>query len=234
MPPRTDPPPSHAPTSAPLAGPASAPAPAGGAGSASWTVAPEPYDSPVALALWRAYYTEVSDRWYLLHEGRRTGAAELEREIAAHTGSELAPPTGQLLVARYGGRPAGTAGVRLLDAATAELTRVFLRAEARGRGGAALLVTAAEDAARALGARRMILDTRGDLVEARALYARLGYTENARHNDDPYAEHWFSKPLGVGEHDAGRVVADGRPARHVGVGAPAAQDRDGPSRPGHA
>src|SRR4051812_25935573 len=60
----------------------------------TWTLAPEPFDSPVAAALWRAYYTEVSDRWYLLHEGRRTGPAELEREIAAHTGSELVPPRG--------------------------------------------------------------------------------------------------------------------------------------------
>lgn len=161
----------------------------------TWTVAPEPYGSPVAAALWRAYYTEVSDRWYLLHEGHRTDPDELEREVAALTGAELAPPTGQLLLARYDGRPAGTAGVRLLDAATAELTRVFLHQELRGRGGAALLVTAAEDAARALGARRMILDTRGDLVEARALYTRLGYEETAPHNDAPYAEHWFAKTL---------------------------------------
>ncbi|MGW2894317.1 GNAT family N-acetyltransferase [Streptomyces sp. NPDC001212] len=161
----------------------------------TWTIAPEPVNSPAAAALWRAYYTEVSDRWYLLHEGRRTDPDELEREIAVGTGTELAPPTGQLLLARYDGTPAGTAGVRLLDAERAELTRVFLHEEMRGRGGAALLVAAAEDAARALGARRMILDTRGDLVEARALYARLGYTENGRHNDDPYAEHWFGKPL---------------------------------------
>ncbi|MEW5353679.1 GNAT family N-acetyltransferase [Streptomyces sp. 16-176A] len=163
--------------------------------TAPWTVTPEPYDSPVARALWRAYYTEVSDRWYLLHEGRRTDPDELEREIAAATGSELAPPKGQLLVGRYEGTPAGTAGVRLLDAATAELTRVFVAERARGRGGAALLVGAAEDAARALGARRIVLDTRGDLVEARALYARLGYTETAPYNDSRYAEHWFAKSL---------------------------------------
>ncbi|MFJ2301374.1 GNAT family N-acetyltransferase [Streptomyces sp. NPDC087787] len=161
----------------------------------TWTIAPEPVDSPAAAALWRAYYTEVSDRWYLLHEGHRTDPAELEREIAARAGAELSPPTGQLVLARYDGSPAGTAGVRLLDAERAELTRVFLRREMRGRGGAALLVTAAEDAARALGARRMILDTRSDLVEARALYTRLGYTETAPHNDDPYAEHWFGKSL---------------------------------------
>ncbi|MEV0981719.1 GNAT family N-acetyltransferase [Streptomyces sp. NPDC049915] len=162
----------------------------------TWTVAPEPYDSPDARALWRAYYTEVSDRWYLLHEGRRTDPDELEREIAAADGSDLAPPRGQLLIARYGGEPAGSAGVRLLDAATAELKRVFLLPGMRGRGGAGRLVAAAEDAARALGAAELILDTRSDLVEARTLYARLGYTETDRHNDDPYAEHWFRKKLG--------------------------------------
>ncbi|MDQ0487537.1 GNAT family N-acetyltransferase [Streptomyces cellulosae] len=162
----------------------------------TWTVAPEPPDSPVALALWRAYYTEVSDRWYLLHEGRRTDPDELEREIAARPGADRAPPRGLLLVARYGGAPAGSAGIRLSpDGTAAELTRVFLYEAMRGRGGAALLVRAAEEAARERGARRMILDTRTDLVEARALYARLGYAETAPHNDDPYAEHWFAKPL---------------------------------------
>ncbi|MFF4654454.1 GNAT family N-acetyltransferase [Streptomyces sp. NPDC001381] len=162
----------------------------------TWTVAAEPFDSPVAAALWREYYTEVSDRWYVTHEGRRTDPDELERGIAARTGAELAPPGGRLLVGRYDGEPGGCAGVRLLDAATAELTRVFVREGLRGKGGAPLLVGAAEDAARALGATRMILDTRSDLVEARALYARLGYMETGRHNDDVYAEHWFTKALG--------------------------------------
>ncbi|MFE9834519.1 GNAT family N-acetyltransferase [Streptomyces sp. NPDC005551] len=160
-----------------------------------WTVAPEPFDSPDAAALWRAYYTEVSDRWYLLHEGHRTDPAELAREIAADSGSCFAPPGGVLLLARYAGEPAGSAGVRLTDATTAELKRVFLREEVRGRGGGALLVRAAEDAARALGAGRIVLDTRGDLVEARTLYARLGYEETEPHNDEEYAEHWFTKDL---------------------------------------
>ncbi|MGY0023682.1 GNAT family N-acetyltransferase [Streptomyces sp. cg35] len=162
----------------------------------SWTVSPEPYDSPVAAALWRAYYTEVSDRWYLLHEGRATDPAELERGIAAGAGERLAPPDGLLLVGRYDAEPAGTAGVRLVDPGTAELTRVFVREELRGKGGAPLLVAAAEDTARELGAGLIRLDTRADLVEARALYARLGYEETGPHNDDIYAEHWFSKRLG--------------------------------------
>lgn len=161
----------------------------------TWTVDPEPYDSPIAAALWRAYYTEVSDRWYQLHEGRATEPGELEREIAAQDGADLVPPRGVLLVARYAGKAVGTSGVRLLEGGTAELTRVFLHRRVRGRGGATLLVRAAENAARALGAERMVLDTRGDLVEARALYARLRYTETEAYKEDPYSEHWFTKGL---------------------------------------
>jgi GNAT superfamily N-acetyltransferase len=160
-----------------------------------WTVTPEPFDSPASAALWRAYYTEVSDRWYRLHRGHGTDPAELEREIAAGTGAEFAPPTGVLLMARYDGEPAGMAGVRLRDAATGELKRVFVREDLRGKGGGARLLAAAESAARALGAERLVLDTRGDLVEARALYARHGYEETEAYNDEVYAEHWFAKPL---------------------------------------
>lgn len=163
--------------------------------SMTWTIAPEPFGSPVAAALWRAYYTEVSDRWYLLHEGHATDPDELEREIAASTGAEFQAPGGVLLVARYGGEAGGMAGVRMLDATTGELKRVFVREELRGRGGAPLLLAAAEKAARGLGAERLILDTRGDLVEARALYARHGYEETEAHNDEVYADHWFTKKL---------------------------------------
>ncbi|MFD7199814.1 GNAT family N-acetyltransferase [Streptomyces sp. NPDC059893] len=160
-----------------------------------WTVTPEPFDSAVAAELWRAYYTEVSDRWYLLHEGRTTDPDELEREVAADTGAYLAAPGGVLLVARYRGEPAGTAGVRMIGATTGELKRVFVRLEMRGKGGGSVLLAQVEGAARDLGAERVVLDTRGDLVEARMLYARHGYEETAPHNDEEYAEHWFTKKL---------------------------------------
>ncbi|MEV0846038.1 GNAT family N-acetyltransferase [Streptomyces sp. NPDC049954] len=166
-----------------------------------WTVAREPFDSPVALDLWRAYYTEVSDRWFLLHEGRRTPPPELERGLAAETGSELAPPHGALLVAWYGGEAVGCAGVRPAPEVSGEyegaygLTRVYLRPGHRGKGGAALLLAAVEDTARSLGARRLVLDTRHDLTEARALYARHGYTETGPLYRHQYAEHWFHKAL---------------------------------------
>ncbi|MFE9580054.1 GNAT family N-acetyltransferase [Nocardia sp. NPDC006044] len=93
------------------------------------------------------------------------------------------------------GEPAGTAGIHLLDEQTAELNRMFILPAMRGKGGAQLLSAAAEQHARALGAARIILDTRLDLVEARALYARLGYAESPPHNDQMYAECWYQKRL---------------------------------------
>ncbi|WP_327356460.1 GNAT family N-acetyltransferase [Streptomyces sp. NBC_01304] len=161
----------------------------------SWTVAPEPFDSPDAAALWRAYYTEVSDRWYELNHGHKTDPEELEREIAAESGAELDPPKGALVVARHDGVLAGCAGLRMLDATTGELTRVFVLEDMRGKGGSGVLLRAIEDAARGLGAERLVLDTRLDLVEARALYARSGYAEIEAYNDSMYAEVWFEKHL---------------------------------------
>lgn len=86
-------------------------------------------------------------------------------------------------------------GIRLLDATTAELTRVYVDPRARGTGGGAALLRALEDAGRELGAERVRLDTRSDLVEARRLYARQGYVEIPAYNTGPYAEHWFEKPI---------------------------------------
>ncbi|WP_454857411.1 GNAT family N-acetyltransferase [Promicromonospora soli] len=206
----------------------------------AWTVAPEPFDSPDAVALWRECYTHMSDSWYLLKENRRTDPDELEREIAADPGTDFAPPGGALVIARYGGAAAGMAGVRLLDDgelgraapddarpggaapgdarpgdaapgdarpgdarpgdarpgdARAELKRVYLRPEYRGRGGAELIVGAAEDQARRLGASRMVLETRSDFVAARALYKRLGYDEIEPYTFAQYSEHWYGKKL---------------------------------------
>ncbi|MFC8800507.1 GNAT family N-acetyltransferase [Promicromonospora sp. NPDC057138] len=161
----------------------------------AWTVAPEPFDSPDAVALWRECYTNMSDSWYLLKENRRTDPDELEREIAADRGTDFVPPEGALVIARHEGAAAGMAGVRLLDDSRAELKRVFLRPEFRGRGGAELIVRAAEDEARRLGARRMVLETRSDFVAARALYERLGYDEIEPYTFTPYSEHWYGKEL---------------------------------------
>lgn len=84
----------------------------------------------------------------------------------------------------------------MVDADTAEPTRVFVRPEHRGTGGG-LLLAAVENAARAFGIRTLRLDTRNDLVEARGLYAKHGYREVSAFHRRQYAEHWFAKELPV-------------------------------------
>lgn len=158
-----------------------------------WTAAPLPVTDPRSAALLRGYYVELIERYY----GRPTDEEELAAVLAEEPSDDLARPTGEFVVARRaGGPPAACVGVRVLDAGTAELTRMYVSPAARRQGVARLLVATAEDIARdTFGAVRMRLDTRKDLVEARALYTALGYTEIEAYNDSPYADHWFDKPL---------------------------------------
>ncbi|MCH0539020.1 GNAT family N-acetyltransferase [Streptomyces sp. MUM 203J] len=150
----------------------------------------EPYDSRDATALRRDYYGEVAGRYW----GRAATETEIDEGLTDDGVEELAPPTGRFLVGRCDGSPAACGGVRLLDSERAELTRVFVRPALRGTGGAGRLLDALEAAAAELGARRLVLNTRLDLVEARALYARHGYREIPRYTDeDPYAEVWYGK-----------------------------------------
>ncbi|MFI9200590.1 GNAT family N-acetyltransferase [Streptomyces sp. NPDC053048] len=169
----------------------------------SWTVAPQPVGSPESAALLRAYLVELADRWYRLHHGRGVTPEEIERHLGEMAGEDaaLARPGGVLLVARYGGEddPAGCVGLRRLDARTAEVTRMFVRAGRRGLGGAPALLAAAERTARDWGVGRLVLNTRRDLAEARALYARHGFAESAPYKapeEDPFAEVWLAKELG--------------------------------------
>lgn len=161
----------------------------------TWTVDLAPVDSAEAAELLRAYLVDVADRYYRLHEGRDSTAAEIEEGLASAPSDHLAPPTGVFLIGRYGGEPAACAGLKVVDATTVELTRVFVREERRGTGGGTRLMEAVEAAARELGAEQIRLDTRLDLTEARALYLKRGYAEVAPYCGGPYAEVWYRKEL---------------------------------------
>lgn len=157
----------------------------------TWTLAPESFDSPDASALRREYYDEVASRYWQ----RPATVEEVDQGLAGDGVEQLTPPTGQFVVGRYGGQAAACGGVLMLDAERAELTRVYLRPAFRGKHGAGLLLGRLEDEARALGARRMVLNTRLDLIEARILYVRHGYAEIPAYCSGPYMEIWYGKEL---------------------------------------
>jgi ribosomal protein S18 acetylase RimI-like enzyme len=138
-----------------------------------------------------AYMDDVASRYW----GRAATSAEVDQALREDPSDDLAPPTGLFVVATVEGTPAGCGGVRFMPDGIAELTRVWVARAARRRGLGALIVTHLERCAVDHARTRMRLDTRGDLTEARALYARLGYHEVEPFNDEPYAEHWFEKAL---------------------------------------
>ncbi|GHG15759.1 GNAT family N-acetyltransferase [Streptomyces filamentosus] len=157
----------------------------------AWNFSPERVDTPDATALRRDYFGDVAGRYF----GRVLAEDEYDQEMIDEGLELLAPPAGQFLVGRYGGKPAACGGLVLLDAERAELTRVFVRHAFRGLGGADLLMDGLERSARELGARRVVLNTRLDLVEARALYTRHGYGEIPAYCTGPYMEIWYGKEL---------------------------------------
>ncbi|MFE2428736.1 GNAT family N-acetyltransferase [Streptomyces sp. NPDC059373] len=161
-------------------------------GDASWHAVPTPVGDPVSAGLLRQYFEDIVSRYH----GRPMTVAEIDDILAEFTSADLAAPTGLFLVGYYAGAPTGCVGVKVLGPGTTELKRVFVHTSARGTGGGPALVGAAERAAREVfGASVMRLDTRRDLVEARALYARLGYREIPAYHDDPFADHFFEKKL---------------------------------------
>jgi putative acetyltransferase len=88
---------------------------------------------------------------------------------------EVAPGRGAFLVVRLHGTPVGCGALRRLDAQTGELKRMYVAPSARGTGLGRRLVAALEAEARALGLRRLVLETGTRQHAAIALYRATGF-----------------------------------------------------------
>jgi GNAT superfamily N-acetyltransferase len=78
-------------------------------------------------------------------------------------------------VAYDGGRPVGCAAMKTHGNDAFEVKRVYVCPEFRKNGMARALMERLESEARALGARRFVLETGDVLVAAQKLYASLGF-----------------------------------------------------------
>lgn len=140
-------------------------------------------DHPDAAALLGAYLAEIA---------RRLGGFDPARSVSADP-EEMTPPRGVFLVLYEGERAVACGGVKTLSDGVAEIKRMFVSPDARGRGHGRRILAALEAEARALGHRRIVLDTAAPLAEAEALYVSAGYRRVAPYNDNPYATAWFAK-----------------------------------------
>ena len=157
------------------------------------TIEPADPASADARLCIEAYFRELQERFDTGFDPARTVSANPE---------ELVPPVGRFLIARLDGRPVGCGGLKKTGRKIGEIKRMWVAPDARGLGIAQRLLDAIEEQAARMGLATLQLDTNSALTEARALYARNGYREIPRYNDNPYAHHWFEK----------RGLKDRRPA----------------------
>ena len=135
--------------------------------------------------------TSLDARWCLDHY-----FAELaERFAAGFDPKRTLPAAGELLLARFGGQPAGCGMLKTLAPGRGELLRMWVDRPHRGLGIGARLLDALEARAVELGHETVRLYTNRSLTEAIAMYRRRGYADIPPFNQDPYATHWFEKRL---------------------------------------
>jgi GNAT superfamily N-acetyltransferase len=111
------------------------------------------------------------------------------------TPEEFEPPYGAFLIAYLDGEAVGCGGFKRLDVRTAEIKRMFVAADARGRGLGRRILEQLESGARAAGYDTIRLDTGDRLPVAIELYRSAGYHEIPDYNGNPSASHWFEKSL---------------------------------------
>ena len=140
--------------------------------------------SDEAVRAMSSYFDELDERFV---DGFDAGEA-LTGDAAA-----MRPQHGSFLVARSDDEVVACGGVVRHDETTGEIKRMWVHADWRGVGLGRRTLAALEQEVARLGYETIVLDTNAVLTEAIAMYRRAGYAATSRYNDNPYAQHWFTK-----------------------------------------
>ena len=100
--------------------------------------------------------------------------AHLEEELAGLPG-KYGPPDGRLLLASVDGSTAGCIALRRHDESSGEVKRLYVRPGFRGHRIGERLVARLLEEARAIGYRRLVLDSYHTMTRAHALYRDAGF-----------------------------------------------------------
>jgi DNA-binding MarR family transcriptional regulator/GNAT superfamily N-acetyltransferase len=148
-------------------------------------IAPTDPGEPPARACLRAYFGELAVRF------------ERGFDIDGAIGQDdpYRPPAGVMLLATLHAEPVGCGSLTRRPDGSALIRRVWVSPEVRGLGLGRRLLAALEAYAARDGADVVRLETNRALTEAIALYRSAGYHEVRPFSQEPYAHHWFAKPL---------------------------------------
>jgi putative acetyltransferase len=128
-------------------------------------------------------------REYATMPGVAPCVEDFEREVVSLPGL-YAPPNGRLLVAMQesagnSGEAIGCIALRRLEPDVCEMKRLYVRPAFRGSGAGRELVSSLIEDARAIGYKRMLLDTLPSMAEAHKLYRTLGFREIPSYQKNP-------------------------------------------------
>ena len=137
----------------------------------------------------RELLRELIDYFNEIYPGRAA------RPGSVTTADEMVPPDGAFLVGYEDGRPIAIGGLRRLEDDVCEIKRMYVVADARSRGAGRALLDALEDTARELGYARVRLDAGPAQRHSRELFAKTGYVEIERYNDNHIADYFAEKAL---------------------------------------
>jgi putative acetyltransferase len=130
------------------------------------SITAEPFDSDDARRLIAALDASLTE----LYPAEQRFGPNLKAE-------QLADGRGSFLVARDRERAVGCGAIRLLDQTTAEVKRMYVEPDDRGRGVGWAVLASLEAAARQLGVRRLVLETGVHQQAAILLYRRAGFVQ---------------------------------------------------------
>ena len=108
------------------------------------------------------------------------------------TPADFSPPGGAYVAGFIDGVPGCGGGIKALGDGAAEIKRMYVVPQFRGRGLARALLREMEDTARDMGYQVMRLDSTSATWP---IYAAAGYGEIADYNDNPHAHFWGEKQL---------------------------------------
>jgi ribosomal protein S18 acetylase RimI-like enzyme len=132
---------------------------------------------------------------YLAHIEEDLDGEDLDHDIV-HWEREYDGTSGVLLVVEDPtGEIVGTAGLRSLNPGVGEIKRMWIRPGCQGRGLGRRLMSGCLEEARALGFRRLRLDTEHRLEAAFHLYKSYGFTEIPDYNGNRRAQIWMELKL---------------------------------------
>ena len=147
-----------------------------------------------AATLIREYLDWLNDRLRRDHGIEFDAEAMVRSDISDR--DKFHPPNGRFYVVRLDRETAGVGCLKRQGPEDGELQRMYVLPAFRGRGlGRALAVRLIEDA-RAMGLRRLRLESLGFLHAAHALYRSLGFTEIPPYTDNSMEAYQAADQLG--------------------------------------